>query len=134
MAWLEQRGTIASSEVDDGIKQIKSFFERYGNSKFITLGDGDTEIADNGVKLTERIGYKQKHQDLYHYYVLPEAYKSELCKGFDSRALTRALIQQGYLIPDNNGKNQLSRKFPGIGSKRVYHFSPTIIAEHEERN
>lgn len=133
--WLEQRGSIHSSEAEDGIQQIKAFFERYGNSKFTALDEiNDSEISEHGNRPIERIGYKQKHGGLYHYYVLSQAYKDELCKGFDPKALTRELIQKGYLIPGNNGKNQLVKKLPGMGSVRVYHFSPTIIAEHEEGN
>jgi len=131
--WLEHRGSINSSEAEDGIKHIRAYFERYGDSKFITLNNIiNIEITEHSIRPIERTGYKQKIDGLYHYFVLSEAYKNELCKGFNVKALTNSLIQRKYLLPDSKGKSSIVKNLPDMGPMRVYHFSPTIIAEDEE--
>jgi hypothetical protein len=55
------------------------------------------------------------------YYVLPEVWKSEICKGIDGRVAAKALADRGWLDHDNDGRN-LTRKvtIPQHGRPRVY--------------
>jgi putative DNA primase/helicase len=126
--WIINRGTSNDSEQEKWLAQIKNYFEKYGDSKFITLTSSNTELTSTH-KPIDRIGYKQEQDGKYNYYVFPENYKNELCKGFDFRQVTKMLIKGGYLMPDNQGKNQIAKNFPGLGKVRVYHFSPKILNE-----
>jgi putative DNA primase/helicase len=123
--WLKSRGSSDNLETDKAITQIKEFIERYGPSKFITLDEYGHEI--NQIRPNERVGYRQLENGVYHYYVLPEAYKSQLCKGYNPREVTKALAGKGYLIQASDGKNQVIKTFPGEPKQRVYHISPTIV-------
>lgn len=123
-SWLEYRGSQIDLEPQEALEQIRSYFERFGDSKFSLLEEHGFES-----KTIDRIGYKQKIQSLYHYYVLPESYRSELCKGFNYRTVTQYLIEQGYLNSDSSGKNQVVKYIPNLGRVRVYHFTPKIISD-----
>lgn len=123
--WLESRGSTDNLETEKAIEQIRAYLERYGTSKFITLAENGGEY--NQSRPIERIGYRQLKDGVYHYYVLPEAYKSELCKGYNPRLVTIVLSEKGYLVKSSDGKNQVNKTFPGEAKQRVYQISPTIF-------
>ena len=55
------------------------------------------------------------------YYVMPNTFKSEICNGFDSRAMSRLLVADGILKSGADGA-ALSVKLPGMGKQRCYVF------------
>jgi putative DNA primase/helicase len=123
--WLETRESTDNIEQKKIISQIKNYLERYGSSKFITLDAcGDETLAPKPI---DRIGYKQEYNGVYHYYVFPESYKNELCKGLDYRQVTKLLAKLNYINQDHQGKNQISKNLPGLGKVRVYHINPSIL-------
>lgn len=48
------------------------------------------------------------------YMVLTETYKNELCKGFDQRAVTRVLLQAGWVKPAPDGKASHKPRIKGV--------------------
>jgi hypothetical protein len=41
----------------------------------------------------------------WDYFILPEAWKAEVCRGFDAKTLAHAMILRGLLLPDRDGKH-----------------------------
>ncbi len=121
-AWGNERVNTKDLEQKTAIAQVKNFFEKYGESKFISIGDNS--IA----KPLDRAGYKQKYENVFHYYVLPEVYKNEICRGLNYKQVSRYLIEQSYLLPDSQGKSLQQKYFPDIGNVRAYHFTDKILA------
>jgi uncharacterized protein (DUF927 family) len=140
-AWLDNRaaGTEAA-EIAAGIAQIRKFFEAHGESRFTLWGD-ETATNKNDAGSTpdiqrptfNRAGFRRTIQGRIEFFVLPETFTTELCAGFDAKALARALIKRGLLIPGKDNKSAVSVTLPGIGKMRVYHFTSNILSDSEEQ-
>ena len=115
-------------EFETGIAQIRHFLEAHGSSRFQTIGEGDE------TRVINRAGFRRKDDDgHWEYFVLPEAWKSEVCAGQDSRALGKELQRRGFLKQDKgDGKLQARHKLPGMGTKRCYHLRAQIVADGGE--
>jgi putative DNA primase/helicase len=129
-AWLEQRGTIGDHDLEAGIKQVISFIELHGNSRFEEVNGGDSGIV---YPVNNRVGYRRwfSQEKIWRHYVLPEAWKNELTKGYDPTALANEMVNRGLLIRGKDGKNSPPVYLPGIGTKRVYELAPAIIADRQ---
>lgn len=124
-AWLEQRGGTGPAEVEGGISQVRRFFELHGEARFTPWdGAGDRPTLN-------RAGLRRLTDGGVEFYVFPEVFKSELCSGFDSRVLARAMVDRGFLIPGSDGKISESCTLPGLGKKRVYHFRGSIMGDEQ---
>ena len=73
---------------------------------------------------SQRVGFRRISNtgEGMEYYVLPESFKSEICKGFPLRRAVAVLLEKGLLLPGDSGSN--TRKpphdLPGFGRKRCY--------------
>jgi uncharacterized protein (DUF927 family) len=124
-AWLANRGGAGEMEFETGLAQIRHFLEAHGNSRFQTIGEGDE------IRVINRAGFRRKDDDgRWEYFVLPEAWKSEVCA---ARDLARELLHRGFLVPGSDGKPQSTHKLPGMGAKRCYHLSAQIVSDGGER-
>lgn len=132
-AWLQQRGSIENQETVTALAQIRSFFERHGESRFT---DWD---APNLSRTINRAGFKRvvRHDRLMDgtestitkYYVLPEAFRQEICAGLNYRTVTRALLEAGWLEPDNQGLSYRRECLPDLGRSRCYVFNTSKMWE-----
>jgi len=95
-AWLAKRGTIGDHDLEAGIRQVIAYLERHGSSRF---EDWDYE----GTTAPNRVGFRKgitgdggRHCE---YYVLPQAWKDELCRGYDAKAIAKAMVERYRLSP-----------------------------------
>ncbi len=121
-AWVYERGNVQDLEQKTAIAQVKAFLEKYGESRFINIGESSL------VKPIDRAGYRQRIDGVFHYYILPEVYKNEVCRGLNYKQVSQYLIQRKLLVTDNQGRSVESRYFPDIGKIRVYHLTGEILA------
>jgi putative DNA primase/helicase len=63
------------------------------------------------------------------FYVLPEVFKSEMCAGYNSTDIARAMIDRGHLEPGEGGRASIAKRLPALGLRKVYHILPTIFDE-----
>ncbi|HVN89191.1 MAG TPA: DUF927 domain-containing protein [Candidatus Binataceae bacterium] len=138
-AWLSDRPAGAGrAEIEVGIAQVRKFFELHGDSRFTLWSNPDNngthDTPSNERPTINRTGFRRLLEDGtgVEFYVFPESFKSELCSGFDAKALAKAMIDRGYLIPGKDGRSAESATLPQLGKKRCYHFSSKILAEDEE--
>lgn len=54
------------------------------------------------------------------YYVLPEAWRSEVFRGMNITAVNRELIERGVLQSGKDGKASCTVRLPGMGMQRCY--------------
>ncbi len=120
--WGNDRGNTHDLQQKTAIAQVKNFLEKYGDSKFIVINEHSL------IKPTERFGYKQKFEGVFHYYVLPEVYKNEICKDLNYKQVTKYLLERGFLVSDSQGRSVEAKHLPDIGKVRVYHFTGEILA------
>lgn len=125
-SWVDGRGGVGNQEPEQAIAQVRRFLELNGESRF-TAWD---ELTDNnaGSKTINRAGFRRlTNDDRTEYYVLPEAYKKDVCSGLNPTQVTSALLERNLLVLSNDGKPQRQERLPGLGSMKVYRIKADIL-------
>ena len=120
--WIKRRGTSGALESARALEQVRAMIEKHGASRFVPVDDSLRPLAPS-TPVNNRLGYVRRAEDDGGgevFYVLPEMFKNEICKGLDAARVAKELISAGALIPDHEGKSSQSIRFPGLGQKRVY--------------
>lgn len=113
-AWLDQRGGASNSERAKILSTVRAFFEKHGDARFSELTPSNDRVTSN------RAGFRKGGEGGEEFYVLPGAYKSDVCMGFDPRTVTKVLIEAGWLQPGRDKKSAQKKTLPGLGETRVY--------------
>lgn len=116
-AWLENFGGVGNQEERAMLAQVRAFFEAHGASRFATWNDPDDQ------HVRDRAGFSRIVGDAPEYFVFPEAFRREVCKGFDAKAVATALRKAGWIEPDKSGKTAQTQRLPGMGPTRCYVFT-----------
>ncbi|SFV15501.1 DUF927 domain-containing protein [Pseudoduganella namucuonensis] len=117
-AWLDAFGGIGNREERNVLSQVRAFFEAHGASRFEDM------TATSDQRIINRAGFYRTGADGgREFLVLPEAFKRDVCAGFDTRAAVLALVAAGWLQPGNDGKTAQKPRIPGIGPTRCYVFT-----------
>jgi len=117
-AWLDSFGGAGNREDRLLLAQVRGFFETHGASRFEDVG------ASIDQRVINRAGFYRSGQDgTREFLVLPEAFKRDVCAGFDLKAATRCLLAQGWIVPGGDGRPTQKPRLPGIGTARVYVFT-----------
>ena len=114
-AWLAERGGAGAGEDAAILSQVRLFLEMHGQSRFQDVEKPDAVCLN-------RVGFRQADDGGATFYILPEAFKSEVCKGHDARRPARVLLDAGLLMR-GEGKNLARRppiSLPEYGWGRVY--------------
>ncbi|MEC7118670.1 MAG: DUF927 domain-containing protein [Pseudomonadota bacterium] len=105
-AWLESFGMIGNHEERAILAHVKAFFEAHGSSRFESM-------TAERERIPNRVGYiQQKNGQTREYLVFSEAFKNEVCNGYDYRQVTKVLISHGILVPDKEGKGSQPKRVP----------------------
>ncbi len=116
--WLESFGGTGNREERSMLAQVRAFFEAHGASRF------EDVTATTDQRIPNRAGfYRTNANGAREFMVLPEAFKRDVCQGFDTKAATLALIKAGWLIPGKDGKTAQKPRIPGLGPTRCYVFT-----------
>ncbi len=76
--------------------------------------------------------FRTESEGVREYLVLPEAFKREVCVGFDTKMAERILVAQGWIAPGGDGRHTQKPRLPGIGTRtRVYVFTRKIWESDE---
>lgn len=141
-AWLENRGGAGNLEADAMLAQVRLFFEKHGEARFI---DFSRATDDHAPRTPDRAGYR-KHTEVIddqdygaikdgmsatikdtEFYVFTEVFKFEICKGLDYRKVCRLLVAKGILITDGKGFTR-SECLPNTKLKtRVYRITSKVF-------
>ena len=81
----------------------------------------------------DRAGFRRAGGDgASTYYVLPESWASEVCKGFNASLIARAMIERGSM-ERGEGKNLAKREsVPGFGRPRLYVVTANFLTREDE--
>lgn len=114
-AWLESFGGVGNHEERAILAHVKAFFEAHGSSRFESM-------TAERERIPNRVGYiQQKNGQTREYLVFAEAFKNEVCSGYDYRQVTKVLISHGILVPDKEGKGSQPKRVPDTGKiARLY--------------
>ena len=117
-AWLDSFGGTGNREDRALLAQVRGFFETHGASRFEDVG------AAFDQRIINRAGfYRAGAAGEREFLVMPEAFKRDVCAGFDLKTATRCLQAQGWIVPGGDGRPTQKPRLPGIGTARVYVFT-----------
>ena len=150
--WLETRGGTGLSEERDMLRAVRAFLEQHGESRFKWWHRADDDRAANtpyrcgfrrvvhqgrpvksdadfgqeygGDRMTE----EQRLDSAIEYFVFTEAFRNEVCKGFDHQAVSELLLRNGFLDADP-GRRQKKVRLPSYsgGPTWCYVIKPAIF-------
>ena len=117
-AWLESFGTEGNREDRALLAQVRAFFEAHGASRFEDVD------ALHDQRIINRAGFFRNGTDTKReFLVLPEAFRRDVCAGFDAKAATRCLIARGWILPGSDGRATQKPRLRDIGTARVFVFT-----------
>lgn len=135
-AWISQRGGLLPAEIRDGVNQVRAFLELHGSSRFEDAWrqrpSPGKEDEPTLVKTVNRVGFRRliHHgaDEAWEFYVFREAWRLEVCRGFNANTIASALAKAEWLAK-GDGKN-LARdvRVPGVGKDRFYVVTPAFMA------
>ena len=125
-AWVDRRGGTGNHEATAILAQVRAHFEMHGEGRYVDVNSYNSTAGytEDKTRDTHRAGFREKVQtnesDIWNYYVLPQVFKTELCKGFEHSNVTKTLTEKGILHPGEKGKMAQSKHLPGMGKTRCY--------------
>jgi uncharacterized protein (DUF927 family) len=126
-AWLEGFGGAGNREDRETLAQVKGFFEAHGASRFEWI---NPDHPDRVEKVINRAGFFRSHVDgTREYYVLPEIFKNEVCKGLDVKHAGNVLAKTGWLRRGEGRNLQDKHELPGMGRTRCYVFTSAMWSD-----
>jgi uncharacterized protein (DUF927 family) len=151
-AWLHARGGDGNFEEKQMLEHVRQQFTKYSESRFKRWDDPEESknaVIDSHVAITaECWGFRRESRTKDYlegdssdviFYVFKDAFKTDICKGFDHNRIAKILRTMGALQPtiEGNGKERMDRKekLPRMGNKRVWCYKITLsalMAEGEE--
>jgi putative DNA primase/helicase len=153
--WLASRGGAGNTEHTSILQQVSGFFQVHGASRFTWWHRATDDRSPNTIN---RAGFKKlltsegrsinsngdhlkEFGDAIHpdeaagceqeYYVFPEVFRTEICKGFSPKAVAKLLIERGLLMPAGTGDKQRAdrrERLPSIGHANCYRFTSKVVA------
>ncbi|MNE29776.1 hypothetical protein D3C80_1232670 [compost metagenome] len=127
-AWLAERGGAGNMEGDAILARLRQVIERFGESRFTRWETAAAKLDEHGPRTIDRLGFRKSMEhgigDASHttttYYVLPEAWRSEIFRGMNLNAVNKELLRRRVLEPGKDGKASSAVRLPGLGLQRCY--------------
>ena len=122
--WLGSFEQVGDYENREIVAHVKAFFEANESSRFEAI----TPDPDHIERINNRVGYWKIENGEKIFYVLPEQFKNEVCKGYDSRKAARALLAYNLLEHDT-GKTSKTARIPSRkNAVKVYAVKEAIFS------
>lgn len=138
-AWIEARPAgIGMSEDAQMLRQVRGWFGLHGDARFTDWHRADD---DHAPKTMNRAGWRKAIKTTtgleeligYEWFVLPDVFRTEACKGFNERAALRLLDGLGHL--HREGKRPgftCTASPPGADKCQVYRVKSSILSQADD--
>ncbi len=134
-AWKAHRGGGASHEEREALSHLKVFFEMHGRARFerilgsVVQDTDDLAVRSDDHAVRDRCGYRiDTDGEGTIFYVLPEAFRREVCAGHNPDLIVRIARTHGALIEGENGRPQKKIRLPDYPhGARVYALRPDLL-------
>lgn len=124
--WLATFGGIGNHEERAILAHVRGFIEAHGSSRFESME------TDNRERIVNRVGYFKDTNQGKEYLVFPEMFKSEVCKGFDSKHVEKVLLVHGVLKKNERGGGASVVRIPDHTKQiRMYIFTDKVLMDDE---
>jgi uncharacterized protein (DUF927 family) len=133
LSWIEDRGGVESQESQRYLAHMRRFIAQYGESRFSPWEQQNSDDPDTQSKTINRVGWRRLNdQDQFEYYIIPEAYRSEVCRGLDPKMMTRFLRQRELLKLGPGEKSTVNVRVPGYPAAKMYWIKASILDGGED--
>lgn len=134
-AWKAYRGGGTSHEEREAMSHLKAFFELHGRTRFERiLGSADQNADDLTARsddhaVRDRCRFRiETDGEGAIFYVLPEAFRREVCGGHSPDLIVRIARTHGALIEGEGGRPQKKQRLPDYpNGTRVYALRPDLL-------
>lgn len=127
--WLSERGTFGALDDLTALRQVRSFLQLHGSSRFPRLADSSRGNTP------QRAGFVSVERDGTTVYLIHiDAFRDEVCRGLDHRRVALLLRDRGYL-KYTKGRLTDQRRVPEIDRcepTRFYAVWSSILAARDE--
>jgi len=118
---LAERGGAGAAEEREALLQVRLFLEQHGEGRFSLAWD-----VKNERPVSNRAGFRKAAETGATYYVLPQVFRSEVCKGLDVRMVAKTMSRRGWLLHERD-RLTTNVRIPGEGPLRVYVIAPDFL-------
>lgn len=118
--WLAARGGSEPAEIAAGLTAVRHFIEAHGASRFAPWSEPDRVVQN-------RAGFSRSDNGGATFYVLPEAWRSDVLAGHDAGLIAREMARRGMIKATADGKPQTKQRLPDGSERKVYVVLPTIF-------
>ncbi len=126
-AWLDARGGESNQEEAAMLSQVREFLARHGEARF---ADWNRPVSkdDHAPRVMNKAGFRKQDEArlALEYFIYPEVFRSEVCRGHDHRAVARLLQNHGFIQSSEKSRIDGKESLPGEGRKRVIHVLPSL--------
>lgn len=122
--WLGGFEQVGDFEDMEMLAHVKAFFEANESSRFESI----TPDPDHAERIYNRVGYWKIENGEKVFYVMSEQFKNEICKGYDSRKVAKALLNYGLLEHDTGKPTKTVRLPNRTKALRVYAVKESIFS------
>lgn len=128
-AWLEKNAdallTWTHRAMDDhkAATPLRAGFKRMVDETGQPL---KLDAAFDYVEKRSSAASSERASALVEYLILPEAFRREVCKGFDHQAVGKLLVARGHLVHQKN-RHTDKQRLPGLGNVWCYHVKASIF-------
>ena len=123
-AWLGARGTAGASEPAAMLAQVRAFLSAHGEARFT-----DWYAERTATRTINRAGFRKSGDNGPTYFIETEAFRREVCAGFDPAAVAAALADAGALHRTGDGRHTCKPRLPDGRSARVYVVTPVLWSD-----
>jgi uncharacterized protein (DUF927 family) len=124
--WLKARGAVGHSEEEQAIAVVRAFLEKHGSSRFQRRQNNGKTTAQTVINRAGYVDINAKGE-IDFYYILPEAFRTDVCAGFNHTTVLNALKAKGYL---KVGSDRDQIQIRGVPEGRPYVYA--ILAQIHE--
>ena len=126
-AWIKERGGIGDMEIENALERIKTFFQKYGETRFRKLD----ACGQMGYAPPNPAGYAWKEDNGECIFLVESnIFRDELCRGVNRQVLLGKLKELGWLARNRYGM-LMETKWIGGRNKRGICFVPQRWEESE---
>lgn len=136
-AWIAARpGGIGQTEEAQMLRQMRGWFGLHGDARFVDWSRADDAHAP---KTMNRAGWRRPLKTTHgmeeligwEWFVLPDVFRTEACRGYSERAALRLLKERGHLHTEGKGFSCAADP-PGAERVRVYRIRSSILGDVED--
>jgi putative DNA primase/helicase len=128
--WVQAFGGPGLQEKTQLLANVRYFLEQHGESRFTDWYANDPDTIQNGSRTYNRAGFRRHTNEGTEFYIFPETFKRDICKGRDDKFVKQTLYERGLLKKDTQGKFTCSAKpVSETKSRRFYVLSAASVED-----